>query len=212
VWRAGVIFMSPNQMLRVDQGNHGINHHTNTPLSMVDYFYFKSFSNIFFPKIVILSTFIFHSPIKPNYQFSIQSYSLKLTTAKMSHSPNQTSPSNTSPDQTSPSKTTVPIAKSSDIITDAVPITMVHPSFVSALKSQTSKSSPTKPTPSPKPKSKKKPKTKTTQKPKSHKSKFRYSFNFDMQQLYLDDLGNASTNVASDVTTLSPVAQIEATV
>jgi hypothetical protein len=33
-----------------------------------------------------------------------------------------------------------------------------------------------------------------------------------MQQLYLDDLGNASTNVASDVTTLSPVAQIEATV
>jgi hypothetical protein len=32
-----------------------------------------------------------------------------------------------------------------------------------------------------------------------------------MQKLYLDDLGNVSTNVASDVATLSPVAQIEAT-
>jgi hypothetical protein len=79
---------------------------------------------------------------------------------------------------------------------------MIHPSFSSILNPKSSKSSPIKPTSS---------KTKTTQKPKSHKSKSYYSSNFNMQKLYLDDLGNTSTNVASDAATLSFGAQIEAT-
>jgi hypothetical protein len=81
---------------------------------------------------------------------------------------------------------------------------MIHPSFASILDPKPSNSSP-----SPKSKTKKKTKPTTTKKPKSQKSKSRYSSNFDMQKMYLDDLGNASTNVASDVATLCPDVQIE---
>ncbi|WJX12364.1 hypothetical protein P8452_02874 [Trifolium repens] len=82
---------------------------------------------------------------------------------------------------------------------------MIHPSFNSILNPTPSNSSP-----SPKSKPTKITKSVTTRKPKSQKSKSRYSSNFDMQQLYLSDLGNASTNVASDVATPCPDAQIEA--
>ncbi|KAK2368837.1 hypothetical protein QL285_082004 [Trifolium repens] len=116
-----------------------------------------------------------------------------------------------SPNQTSPSKITTSQPQLSNIITDATPISIVHPSFASALKPKISNPSPTKPSPSPKPKSKKKSKTKTTQKPTSQKPKSRYSSNFNMQELYLDNQGSVSANVASDVATLPPVGQIEAT-
>ncbi|WJX12361.1 hypothetical protein P8452_02871 [Trifolium repens] len=82
---------------------------------------------------------------------------------------------------------------------------MIHPSFNAILNPTPSNSSP-----SPKSKPTKITKSVTTRKPKSQKSKSRYSSNFDMQQLYLSDLGNASTNVASDVATPCPDAQIEA--
>jgi hypothetical protein len=121
-------------------------------------------------------------------------------TTTMSQSSNQTSPSNTSPKHNSPSKDTTPVAQPSDIIIDAVPLTMVHPSFASILNPKT-----TKPSPS----SKLKSKTKTTEKPKPQKSKSRYSSNFDMQKLYLDDLGNASTNVASNAATTTPNVEIK---
>ncbi|KAK2383147.1 hypothetical protein QL285_070632 [Trifolium repens] len=82
---------------------------------------------------------------------------------------------------------------------------MIHPSFNSILNP-----TPSNPSPSPKSKPTKNTKSVTTRKPKSQKSKSRYSSNFDMQQLYLSDLGNARTNVASDVATPCPDAQIEA--
>ncbi|KAK2427836.1 hypothetical protein QL285_026392 [Trifolium repens] len=127
----------------------------------------------------------------------------------------QISSPNTSPTKSSPSKattttpnvtenTSVPLPQPSDIITDATPLTMIHPSFASILNPKPSNSSP-----SPKPEPKKRTKSATTKKPKSQKSKSRYSSNFDMQKLYLDDLGNASTNVASDVATPCPDGQIE---
>ncbi|KAK2456852.1 hypothetical protein QL285_004181 [Trifolium repens] len=81
---------------------------------------------------------------------------------------------------------------------------MIHPSFNSILNP-----TPSKPSSSPKPKSTKKTKSSTTRKPKSQKSKSRYSSNFNMQQLYLSDLGNASPNVASDVTTPCSGTQIQ---
>ncbi|KAK2356362.1 hypothetical protein QL285_093701 [Trifolium repens] len=120
----------------------------------------------------------------------------------MSQSSNPNSPSNSSPNQTSSPTITASNPQPSDIITDAVPLTMVHPSFACAL--NLSKTSSTKSSPSPKPKSKKKSKTNTTKNPKSQKSKSRYSSDFDMQKLYLTDLGNASTNVASDAATTAP--------
>ncbi|KAK2434723.1 hypothetical protein QL285_019846 [Trifolium repens] len=134
----------------------------------------------------------------------------------MSQSSTQTSPSKTSPQKPSPSKSTtttpnvsenpfIPLLQPSDVITDATPLTMIHPSFNSILNPTPSNSSP-----SPKSKPKKKTKSATTRKPKSQKSKSRYSSNFDMQKLYLSDLGNASTNVASDVATSCPDTQIEA--
>ncbi|KAK2409824.1 hypothetical protein QL285_045225 [Trifolium repens] len=133
----------------------------------------------------------------------------------MSQPSQQTSSPNTSPNKSSPSKTTttipnvtdntsVPLPQPSDIITDATPLTMIHPSFASMLNPKPSNSSP-----SPKSKPKKKTKSATTRKPKSQKSKSRYSSNFDMQKLYIDDLGTASTNVASDVATPYPGGQIE---
>ncbi|KAK2435921.1 hypothetical protein QL285_020946 [Trifolium repens] len=82
---------------------------------------------------------------------------------------------------------------------------MIHPSFNSILNP-----TPSNPSPSHKSKPTKRTKFVTTRKPKSQKSKCRYSSNFDMQKLYLSDLGNASTNVASDVATLCPDNQIEA--
>ncbi|KAK2396678.1 hypothetical protein QL285_058320 [Trifolium repens] len=125
----------------------------------------------------------------------------------MSQPSNPNSPSNSSPNQTSSPTITTPNPQPSNIIIDAVPLTMVHPSFASAL--NLSKTSSTKSSPSPKPKSKKKSKTNKTKNPKSQKSKSRYSSDFDMQKLYLSDLGNASTNVASDVATPCPDVQIE---
>ncbi|KAK2456514.1 hypothetical protein QL285_003874 [Trifolium repens] len=134
----------------------------------------------------------------------------------MSQPSTQTSPTKTSPQKSSPSKSTtttpnitenpsVPLPQPSDVISNATPITMIHPSFNSILNP-----TPSNPSPSPKSKPTKKTKSVTTRKPKSQKSKSRYSSNFDMQQLYLSDLGNASTNVASDVTTPCPDTQIEA--
>ncbi|KAK2402173.1 hypothetical protein QL285_051715 [Trifolium repens] len=133
----------------------------------------------------------------------------------MSQPSQQTSSPNTSPNKSSPSKTTtttpnvtenpsVTLPQPSDVITDATPLTMIHPSFASILKPTPLNSSP-----SPKSKPKKKTKSATTRKPKSQKSKSRYSSNFDMQKLYLDDSGNASTNVASDVATPCADAKIE---
>ncbi|WJX73083.1 hypothetical protein P8452_56904 [Trifolium repens] len=125
----------------------------------------------------------------------------------MSHSSNQNSPSNSSSNQTSSPKIIVPNPQPSDIINNAVPLIMVHPSFASAL--NLPKNSTTKPSPSPKPKSKKKSKANTTKKPKSQKPKSRYSSNFNMQELYLDNQGSASANVASDAATTTPNVEIE---
>ncbi|KAK2454193.1 hypothetical protein QL285_001782 [Trifolium repens] len=82
---------------------------------------------------------------------------------------------------------------------------MIHPSFNSILNP-----TPSNPSPSHKSKPTKRTKSVTTRKPKNQISKSRYSSNFNMQELYLSDLGNASTNVASDVATPSPDIQIEA--
>ncbi|KAK2417317.1 hypothetical protein QL285_039630 [Trifolium repens] len=125
----------------------------------------------------------------------------------MSQSSHQTSPTKSSPLKTSPSKTntniptttenpTVPLSQPSDIITDATPLTMIHPSFNAILNPPSSN-----PSSSPKPKTKKKTKSTTTRKPKNQKPKSRYSSNFNMQELYLTDLGNTKPNVASDVAT-----------
>ncbi|KAK2449898.1 hypothetical protein QL285_009051 [Trifolium repens] len=125
----------------------------------------------------------------------------------MSQSSHQTSPTKSSPQKTSPSKTntnipiitenpTVPLTQPSDIITDATPLTMIHPSFNAILNPPSSN-----PPSSPKPKTKKKTKSTTTRKPKTQKSKSRYSSDFNMQELYLTDLGNTKPNVASDVAT-----------
>ncbi|KAK2368216.1 hypothetical protein QL285_081425 [Trifolium repens] len=132
----------------------------------------------------------------------------------MSQPSTQTSPTKTSPQKSSPSQTTttpnvtenlsVPLPQPSNIITDATPLTMIHPSFASILKT-----TPSNPSSSPKSKPKRKTKTATTRKPKSQTSKSRYSSNFNMQQLYLDDTGNATTNVASDVATPCADEQIE---
>jgi hypothetical protein len=201
-----VILISPHQMQHADQGNHGQNRHICTPPSIVGYFYFKSFQHIFFPNIFSLSHNLSNSSpnfsIKPKTSSPSQSYFFKIVTATMSQPSQQISSPNTSPTKSSPSKTTttipnvtentsVPLPQPSDIITDATPLTMIHPSFASILNPKPSNSSP-----SPKPKPKKRTKSATTKKPKSQKSKSRYSSNFDMQKLYLDDLGNASTNVA----------------
>ncbi|KAK2458654.1 hypothetical protein P8452_05240 [Trifolium repens] len=135
----------------------------------------------------------------------------------MSQPSNQTSPTKTSPQKASPSKTTtttipnitenpsVSLPQPSNIITDATPLTMIHPSFNTILNPTTSN-----PSSSPKPKTTKRTKSTTTRKPKSQKSKSRYSSNFNMQQLYLSDLGDVNPNAAPDVTTLSPDVQIEA--
>ncbi|KAK2450802.1 hypothetical protein QL285_009901 [Trifolium repens] len=127
----------------------------------------------------------------------------------MSQPSNQNSPSNSSPNQTSSQKITVPNPQPSDIITNAVPLTMVHPSFASSLNLPKNKITTTNPSPSPKPKSKKKSKTNTTKKPKPQKPKSRYSSKFNMQELYLDNQGSASTNVASDAATTAPNVAIE---
>ncbi|KAK2358673.1 hypothetical protein QL285_095841 [Trifolium repens] len=133
----------------------------------------------------------------------------------MSQSPHQTSPTKSSPQKSSPSKTTttiptitddlsVPLPQPSDVITNATPLTTIHPSFNSILNP-----TPLKPSSSSKPKSTKKTKSTTTRKPKSQKPKSRYSSNFNMQQLYLSDLGNANPNVAPDVATPCADEQIE---
>ncbi|WJX88306.1 hypothetical protein P8452_70411 [Trifolium repens] len=128
----------------------------------------------------------------------------------------QTSPTKTSPQKASPSKTTtttipnvtenpsVSLPQPSNIITDATPLTMIHPSFNAIL-------NPTPPNPSssPKPKTTKRTKSTTTRKPKSQKSKSRYSSNFNMQQLYLSDLGDVNPNAAPDVTASNPDTQTE---
>jgi hypothetical protein len=142
VWRASVIFISPTKMLHVDQGNHGLYLPINTPLHMVGYFYFKSSPNIFFPNILTqhnfpylfnFSTSFSNHFTKPNTLYFSKSYSLNLIITKMSQSPKQTSPSTTNSPQLQPS----------DVITDvvpisAVPLTVIHPSFSSALKFTTS--------------------------------------------------------------------------
>ncbi|WJX19376.1 hypothetical protein P8452_09082 [Trifolium repens] len=134
----------------------------------------------------------------------------------MSQPSTQTSPSKSSP-QKSPSShttTTVPnipenpsgsLPQPSNVITNATPLTMIHPSFSSILNP-----TPSNPSPSSKPKTTKRTKSTTTRKPKTQKYKTRYSSNFNMQELYLSDLGNANPNVAPDVTTPSPDVQIEA--
>jgi hypothetical protein len=213
VWCAAVIFFFPNQVMHVDRGNHDLNLPTNTPLSLVGFFYFKSFSNIFFPNIPSysfnFSTHFTNFPTNPNTPLLLQFYFLQTITTTMSQPSNQNSPSNSSPNQTSSQKITVPNPQPSDIITNAVPLTMVHPSFASSLNLPKNKITTTNPSPSPKPKSKKKSKTNTTKKPKPQKPKSRYSSNFNMQELYLDNQGSASTNVASDAATTAPNVAIE---
>ncbi|WJX67220.1 hypothetical protein P8452_51708 [Trifolium repens] len=134
----------------------------------------------------------------------------------MSQPSTQTSPSKTSPQKASPSKTTtttipnitenpsVSLPQPSNIITDATPLTMIHPSFNAILNL-----TPSNPSSSPKPKTTKRTKSTTTRKPKSQKSKSRYSSNFNMQQLYLSDLGDVNPNAAPDVTASNPDAQTE---
>jgi hypothetical protein len=217
-WRVAVILISPHQVQHADQGNHGQNRHICTPPSTVGYFHFKSFLNIFLPnKSPYTYNFPTSSPhlcIKTKHTFLCESYFLNIILTTMSQPSTQTSPTKTSPQKSSPSQTTttpnvtenlsVPLPQPSDIITDATPLTMIHPSFASILKTTPSNSSS-----SPKSKPKRKTKTATTRKPKSQKSKSRYSSNFNMQQLYLDDTGNATTNVASDVATPCADEQIE---
>ncbi|KAK2368794.1 hypothetical protein QL285_081963 [Trifolium repens] len=134
----------------------------------------------------------------------------------MSQPSTQTSPTKTSPQKASPSQTTtttipnitenpsVSLPQPSNIITDATPLTMIHPSFNAILNP-----TPSNPSSSPKPKTTKRTKSTTTRKPKSQKSKSRYSSNFNMQQLYLSDLGDVNPNAAPDVTASNPDAQTE---
>ncbi|KAK2449483.1 hypothetical protein QL285_008676 [Trifolium repens] len=134
----------------------------------------------------------------------------------MSQPSTQTSPTKTSPQKASPSKTTtttipnitenpsVSLPQPSNIITDATPLTMIHPSFNAILNP-----TPLNPSSSAKPKTTKRTKSTTTRKPKSQKSKSRYSSNFNLQQLYLSDLGDVNPNAAPDVTASNPDAQTE---
>ncbi|WJX96807.1 hypothetical protein P8452_77963 [Trifolium repens] len=123
----------------------------------------------------------------------------------MSQSSHQTSPTKTSPQKPSPSKPTTtapnttdkpsdPLPKPSNVITEATPLTMIHPSFDSIMNP-----TPSNPPSSPKSKTKKRTKSTTTRKPKPQKSKSRYSSDFNMQELYLTNLGNTNPNAASDV-------------
>ncbi|KAK2352764.1 hypothetical protein QL285_090477 [Trifolium repens] len=131
----------------------------------------------------------------------------------MSQPSTKTSPSKSSPQKSPPQTTTtvpnitenpsVPLSQPSSVITDATPLTMIHPSFNAILNP-----TPSNPSSSPKSKTTKRTKSVITRKPKNPKSKSRYSSNFNMQELYLSDLGNASTNVPSDVATPSPDIQI----
>ncbi|KAK2410099.1 hypothetical protein QL285_045488 [Trifolium repens] len=130
----------------------------------------------------------------------------------MSQSSTKTSPSKSSPQKSPPQTTTtvpnitenlsVPLSQPSSVITDATPLTMIHPSFNAILNP-----TPSNPSSLPKSKTTKRTKSVITRKPKNPKSKSRYSSNFNMQELYLSDLGNASTNVPSDVATPSPDIQ-----
>ncbi|WJX81962.1 hypothetical protein P8452_64780 [Trifolium repens] len=129
----------------------------------------------------------------------------------MSQPSTQTSPTKASPSKTT--TTTIPnitenpsvsLPQPSNIITDATPLTMIHPSSNTILNP-----TPSNPSSSPKPKTTKRTKSTTTRKPKSQKSKSRYSSNFNMQQLYLSDLGDVNPNAAPDVTASNPDAQIE---
>ncbi|KAK2373606.1 hypothetical protein QL285_074634 [Trifolium repens] len=123
----------------------------------------------------------------------------------MSQSSHQTSPTKTSPQKPSPSKPTTtapnttdkpsdPLPQPSNVITEATPLTMIHPSFDSIMNP-----TPSNPPSSPKSKTKKRTKSTTTRKPKPQKSKSRYSSDFNMQELYLTNLGNTNPNAASDV-------------
>ncbi|KAK2354424.1 hypothetical protein QL285_091946 [Trifolium repens] len=125
----------------------------------------------------------------------------------MSQSSHQTSPTKTSPQKPSPSKPTTtapnttdkpsdPLPKPSNVITEATPLTMIHPSFDSIMNP-----TPSDPPSSPKSKTKKRTKSTTTRKPKPQKSKSRYSSDFNMQELYLTNLGNTNPTAASDVAT-----------
>jgi hypothetical protein len=218
-WRVAVIFISPHQVQHADQGNHGQNRHICTPSSIAGYFYFKSLPNILFPNkpyhIYNFSTSSQNLSIKPKPTDLRESYFLNLST--MSEPSTQTSPTKTSPQKPSPSKSTtsasndaenpsVSLPKPSDVITDATPITMVHPSFASIL-------NPTHSNPSPSTKSKPKKSTKSvaTRKSKSQKPKSRYYSDFDMQKLYLDDLETTSKNVASDAATTTSSVEIKGT-
>ncbi|WJX64961.1 hypothetical protein P8452_49678 [Trifolium repens] len=130
----------------------------------------------------------------------------------MSQSSTKTSPSKSSPQNSPPQTTTtvpnitenlsVPLTQPSSVITDATPLTMIHPSFNAILNP-----TPLNPSSSPNSKTTKRTKSVITRKPKNPKSKSRYSSNFNMQELYLSDLGNAGTNVPSDVATPSPDIQ-----
>ncbi|KAK2421808.1 hypothetical protein QL285_032396 [Trifolium repens] len=133
----------------------------------------------------------------------------------MSQPSTQTSPTKSSPQKSSPSKTTttvpnttenpsVHLPQPSDVITDATPLTMIHPSFNAILNP-----TPSNPSSSPKSKTKKRTKSTTTRKPKPQKSKSRYSSDFNMQELYLTNLGDTNSNIAPNVPTPSPDVQIE---
>ncbi|KAK2456352.1 hypothetical protein QL285_003726 [Trifolium repens] len=69
---------------------------------------------------------------------------------------------------------------------------MIHPSFNAILNP-----TPSNPSSSPKSKTKKRTKSTTTRKPKPQKSKSRYSSDFNMQELYLSNLGNVASDVAT---------------
>ncbi|KAK2428548.1 hypothetical protein QL285_027061 [Trifolium repens] len=125
----------------------------------------------------------------------------------MSQPSTQTSPTKSSPQKASPSESntttptitensSVPLTQPSNIITDATPLTMIHPSFNTILNP-----TPSNPSSSPKSKTKRRTKSTTTRKPKPQKSKSRYSSDFNMQELYLSNLGDTNPNVASDVAT-----------
>ncbi|KAK2372379.1 hypothetical protein QL285_073517 [Trifolium repens] len=123
----------------------------------------------------------------------------------MSQPSTQTSLTKSSPQKASPSESntttptitensSVPLTQPSNIITDATPLTMIHPSFNAILNP-----TPSNPPSSPKSKTKRRTKSTTTRKPKPQKSKSRYSSDFNMQELYLSNLGDTNPNVASDV-------------
>lgn len=204
VARAAVIFS--HQRLHVDQGNHGLNLSLNTPLFMVGYFYFKSLyldSFLFYSTSHYnLSTSLSNLLIQPSLPSYSQSYSHTFAVIMSQTSP-VNSPATVSPNHSSPSQENPPVDPQSHIITNAVPISTIHPSIASALNIKPHKTS------SSKPKSTKKTKTTGSKKPRVKKSRSRYNSDFDMQVFLLANQGSDSLNVGVDAAATSQNVQID---